>query len=76
MRIRRAKLISHTLRHNNLLGLIIEGSTEENNSQGKLPLEYMKQVIRDIGFRKYYELKIKTEKREGWKNAANQSLAC
>jgi len=50
LKIGRAKLIiGHTLRHNNLLGRIIEGYLDGKNSRGRPSLEYISQVVRDIG---------------------------
>jgi len=76
LKIRRAKLIGHSLRHNNLLGRIIEGSIEGKNSRGRPPLEYIGQLVKDLGCVTYYELKRKAEKREEWRIAANQPLSC
>jgi hypothetical protein len=42
------------------------------NSRGKLPLEFIIQLVKDLGYRTYYELKRKVENREEWRNAASQ----
>jgi hypothetical protein len=68
--------MEHTLRHNNLLGRIIEGYIEGKNSRRRPPLEYIRQVVRDIGCGTCYELKRKAEMREEWRNNANQPLGC
>jgi len=54
LKMRRAKLIGHTLRYNNLLGRIIE------RKKGRPSLKYISQVVRDIGCGIYYERKRKT----------------
>lgn len=74
LKILRTKLIGHELRHNNILGRIIEGSIEGKNSRERPSIEYISQVVRDIGCGTYYELKRKSEKREDWKNALNPGL--
>lgn len=60
----RAKLISHTLQHNNVLERIIEGSIKEKNGRKWLLLEFMDQVLSDRGCKTYYNLKRKAEKQE------------
>lgn len=55
LKIRRAKLIRHILKHKNLLGRIIKGSKEGKNSRGRSPLENIKEVVRDIEYKTYYK---------------------
>jgi len=72
LKTRRANLIGHILRHNSLLGRIIEWG--EGNSRGRPPLDYISQMIRDMGCRSYCELKKKTEERQEWRIAENHPL--
>ena len=45
---RRAKFISHILRHNGLVKRMIEGTIEGKNHRGQPRLDYMKQVMVDM----------------------------
>ncbi|KAI5718650.1 hypothetical protein M8J77_024598 [Diaphorina citri] len=73
---RRATLIGHLLRHGTLTARVIEGMIEGTNTVGRPPLDYIKQIMRDMNVTTYYDLKRKAEDRESWRTAANQPLGC
>uniref|UniRef100_A0A8D8XEA4 Craniofacial development protein 2 n=1 Tax=Cacopsylla melanoneura TaxID=428564 RepID=A0A8D8XEA4_9HEMI len=73
---RRAKLIGHILRHNSLLARVIEGKIEGSNTQGRPPLGYLEQIMKDVNVPTYRELKRKAGNREEWRDAANQPNGC
>uniref|UniRef100_A0A2S2PJ80 Endonuclease-reverse transcriptase n=1 Tax=Schizaphis graminum TaxID=13262 RepID=A0A2S2PJ80_SCHGA len=71
---RRNEWIGHIMRHEGLLKLIIEGCIDGKNRRGRPRLEYIQQIIKDLqGCNSYVEMKRKTDNREEWKMAANQS---
>jgi len=53
--------------------LIIEGCIDSKNHRERPRLEYIQQIIKDQGCNSYVEMKKKTDNREEWKMAANQS---
>ena len=54
---RHERLIGHTLRHKGLAGTTLGGIVEGRKRKGRQKLEYVKQVIDDVGFSGYYEMK-------------------
>ena len=64
---RRNELIGHILRHDGLLGLILEGLVDGKNHRGRPRLQYISQIIEDQGCSSYQELKRKASDREAWK---------
>lgn len=77
LKTRKAKSIGCIQRYNNLLGRIIEGTTEGKNTRGTgQPPDYVSQIVRDTDCRSCCELKRNAEKRHEWKTTANQSLGC
>ncbi|KAF0765853.1 craniofacial development protein 2-like [Aphis craccivora] len=73
IRIRRAKMIGHLLRHESLSKTVIEGDVEGHIGRGRPRMEYMKQIIIGKGKNSYKELKELSNDRETWRTAANQS---
>lgn len=59
------------MRHNGLLGFVIEGCVEDKNFRGKSWMEYMQQTVKDQGCDSYKETK-KTSTREEWRIATNR----
>ena len=70
---RRDRLIGHILRHPGIVALILEGQVEEKNCVGRPRLEYVKQIVRDVGCRGYTEMKRLALDGEFWRAASNQS---
>lgn len=62
LKIRKAKLIGHILRHNNLLDRIIVASIKGKNTRGRPPLEYISQLVKNLRCSTYYVLKQKAKK--------------
>lgn len=73
---RRAKFLGHLLRRDSLAKRVIEGQIEGRNRRGRPRLEYIKQIVCDMGCQSYVELKRKAERREEWRAAANQPEGC
>ena len=71
---RRSRWIGHTLRHDNLLSTIIEGTIEGKNRPGRPRREYIQQVIEDHGFSNYTELKRACHNRQDWKRHCHRLL--
>ena len=69
----RDKLIGHTLRHEGLAGTILEGTVEGRKSKEKQILEYVKQIIDDVGCSEYCDIMRLAQDRSGWRAASNQS---
>jgi len=57
IKVRRANMIRHLLRHDSLLKTVIEGNVDGHIGRGKPRMEYMKQIIIDMGKNSYKELK-------------------
>ena len=72
IRRRRDRLIGHTLRHEGLAGTILEGTVEGHKRKGRQRLEYMKQIIDDVGCSGYCEMKRLAQDRNRWRAASNQ----
>ena len=70
---RRDRLIGHILRHPGIVALILEGQVEGKNCVGRPRLEYVKQIVGDVGCRGYTEMKRLALDRESWRAASNQS---
>jgi len=49
IKVRRAKMIGHLLRHESLSKTVIKGDVEGHIGRGKPRMEYMKQIIIDMG---------------------------
>ena len=62
---RRDRLIGHSLRHEGLAGTILEGTVEGHNGKGRQRLEYMKQIIDDVGCSGYCKIKRLASDRNG-----------
>ena len=71
---RRNTWIGHTLRHEGLLLTILEGVVEGKNARGRPRLEYVTQVVKDLGCHSYSEMKKLAEDRQAWRTAANQPI--
>ena len=77
---RRVQLIGHILRHGGILLTIIEGLVDGKRPGGRLRLQFMDQIMKDVGCKTYEEMKGKADRREEWrvliagKATANQSL--
>lgn len=56
---RRNELIGHILRHDGLLGLILEEIIDGKNHRGRPRLQYISQIIEDQGYNSCQELKRK-----------------
>ena len=46
---RRDRLTGHILRHEGLAGTILEGTVEGRKKKGRQRLQYVKQIIDDVG---------------------------
>jgi len=66
-------MIGHTLRHDSLLKLIIEGYVDGKTGRGSPIMEYVSDIMKDIGIRSYRDIKELSFDREDWRAAANQS---
>jgi len=73
VKVRRAKMIGHLLRHESLTKTVIEGDVEGHIGRGRPGMEYMKQLMSDMGKNSYKKLKELSNDREAWRTAANQS---
>ncbi|VVC27478.1 Hypothetical protein CINCED_3A011221 [Cinara cedri] len=73
IKVRRAKMIGHLLRHESLSKTILEGDFEGHIGRGRPRMEYTKQIIIDIGKNSYKELKELSNDKVTWRTAANQS---
>lgn len=73
VKVRRAKMIGHLLRHESLTKTVIEGDVEGHIGRGRPRMEYMKQLMSDMGKNSYKKLKELSNDREAWRTAANQS---
>jgi hypothetical protein len=62
-------MIGYTLRHDSLTRNVIEGYI----GRGRPRMEYMKQIMIDMGKDNYKELKELSYNREAWRIAANRS---
>jgi hypothetical protein len=62
-------MIGHILRHDSLTKNVIEGYI----GRGRPIMEYMKQIMIDMGKNSYRELKELSYNRKTWRTAANQS---
>ena len=71
---RRDRLVGHVLRHQGLTNLVLEGSAEGKNRRGRPRDEYTKQIQRDVGCSRYWEMKKLAQDRVAWRAASNQSL--
>ena len=76
MKKRIAIFLEHILRQDGPVKRIIEGQTEGQKCRGRPRLDYIKQIICDMGCTSYSELKKKAESREEWRVAANQPNGC
>lgn len=65
-------MIEHILRHNSLTKNVKEGDVE-GYVRGMPRMEYMKQIIIDIGKDSYKKLKELSYNREAWRIAETQS---
>ena len=66
-------MIGHTLRHEGLAGTILEGTVEGRKRKDRQRLEYVKQIIDDVGCSGYCKMKRLAQDRNGWRAASNQS---
>ena len=73
---RRDGLIGHTLRHKGLAGKILESTVERRKRKGRQRLEYVKQIIDDVGCSGYCKMKRLAQDKNGWRAASNQSQDC
>jgi len=73
IKVRRAKMIGHLPRHESLSKTVIEGDVEGHIGRERPRMEYMKQIIMDMGKNSYKELKELSNDRDAWRTAANQS---
>ena len=72
-KMRRDRLIGHTLRHEGLAGTILEGTVAGHKRKERQRLEYVKQIIDDVDCSGYCEMKRLAQDRNGWRAASNQS---
>lgn len=70
---RRDQLIGHILRREGLLKIIMEGKIPLRNARGRPRLQYINQIMADVGSNNYTEMKRKAQDRKKWKAASNQS---
>jgi len=73
IKVRINKMIGHILRHDSLTKNVIESDVEGYIRRGRPRMEYMKQIMIDMGKDSYKELKELSYNREAWRTAANQS---
>ena len=61
----RDRMIGHILRHEGLEGTLLEGTVEGLRWKGRKRLQYVKQIIDDVGFSGYCDMKRFAQDREG-----------
>ena len=61
-------MIAHTLRHEGLVGTMLEGTLERRKRKGRPRLKYVTQIIDDVGCSGYCEMKRLAQDRNGWKS--------
>lgn len=76
LKTRRVCVIGHILRTDSLNDKVIEGKIEKKNHKRRPYLEFMMQLIEDIQYSIYQELKRKTNSREEWSAATKQPVSC
>ena len=73
---RRDRLVGHILRHPGLVNIALEGKIEGKNCRGRPRLDYVRQIINDVGCRNYKEMKELAQVRKAWRAASNRSADC
>ena len=73
---RRDRLVGHILRHPGLVNTALEGKIECKNCRGRSRLDYVRQIIKDVGCRNYKEMKELAQVRKAWRAASNRSADC
>jgi hypothetical protein len=68
---RRDRLIEHLLRHEGLLKTVIEVTVEGRRCRGRTSLSFIQQIVNDVRYKNYTEMKRLTESRREWKAASN-----
>ncbi|XP_049833909.1 uncharacterized protein LOC126278101 [Schistocerca gregaria] len=71
---RRDRMIGHLLRNEGMTSMVLEGAVEGKKYRGRQRLEYIKQIIEDIGCKCYSEMKRLAQERNSWWAASNQSV--
>jgi hypothetical protein len=64
---KRVTMVGHILRHEGLMKTVLEGRVEGKNYRGRPRLEYIEQIIKEVGCKTYSEMK-----RTGWRAASYQ----
>ena len=67
----RDRMIGHILRHEGLEGTLLEGTVEGCKRKERQKLEYVKQIIDDVGCSGYRDMKRLAQDRRGWKATSN-----
>ena len=70
------RLIGHTLRHEELAGKFLEGTEEGSKRKGRQRLEYVKQIIDDVGCSGYCKMKRHAQDKRTDEATSNQSQDC
>ena len=70
---RRDKLIGHNVRHPGMLLLLLKGKVEGKNWVGRHRIPYIRQIVQDVGYKSYAEMKELALIREKWRTASNWS---
>ena len=70
---RRDKFVGHILRHPGLVNRTLEGRVEGKNARGRPRLCFINQIVKDVGCKKYSEMKRLAQNRKAWRAASNQS---
>ena len=66
----------YTLRHEGLAGTILEGTIEGSKRKGRQRIEYVKQIINDVGCSGYCDIKGLVQDMKGWRAELNQCQHC
>ena len=72
--LRRSRWIGHIMRHESLVGHIVEGTIEGENRRGRPRKEYIQQLKEDHGFTMYVELKRACQDRRFWRRRCSMLL--
>ena len=72
---RRDKFVGHILKQSGIVNRTLEGRVEGKNCRGRPRLCFINQNVKDVGCKKYSEMKRLAQDRKDWRAASNQSDA-
>ena len=64
------------MRHDGLMKTIIEGQVNGKRGKGRPRMGYIGYIIKEVGDKKYVNMKRLTDRRAEWRAASNQSSDC